>query len=200
MSPPLEQDWADLVRHWQGQHADIDKEIAFDEQDMLLRLRHQRVLKILLTAAEVAGLAVVLGIASWMSRLWLSEPGASPVLILLLLLPACIVLWQRWRQRVSPAARALEGIESAIEREERLLESARLSHVMSLLALAAMIMMVLVQLYHHTLVIRFASVLSFALMYLYVFGLQIALLLWTRRLRRRRAQLEAVRMALHPAE
>ena len=196
MSPSPQQDWADLSRHWQRQDADI----GLSERDMLLRLRHQRLLTMLLTGAEVVNSGVVLGIAAWMSRIWLVEPGASPILIIFLMLPTCMVLWQRWRQRVSEAAGVLEGIESTLERGERLLEFIRLSSVMSLLALLAMIMMVLVHMYHHTLVINLESIVSFALMYIYVFGLQIALILWTRRLRRSRARLEAVRHAIQAAE
>lgn len=191
-----EHEWADLGESWQKPHADM----ALFEEELRVRLRRQRLMTTVLKGAEPLSLGVVLGAAAWMSRTWRVEPGASPVLILLLLLPTCMVLGQRWRQRALDTDRGLEGIDRTILREERLLESLRLGSVMSYLALAAMIMMVLVHLYHHSLFISLEAVVSFSLMYLYVFGLQIALMIWGRRLSRRRRTWQAVRNALHPPE
>jgi hypothetical protein len=196
MSELPEQDWADLGGSWRNQDADM----GLSEHALQARLRRQRLMTSLLTGGEALSLAVVLAIAVWMSRNWLAEPGASPILILFLLTPTGMVLWQRWRRRASEAVSGLEGIDAVIAREARLLESIRLGSVMSHLALAAMIMMVLAHIYHHSLVISSASVASIALMYLYVFGLQIGLIVWTLRLRRRHDRLEAVRNALHPPE
>jgi hypothetical protein len=68
---------------------------------------------------------------------------------------------------------------------------------MSQLALAAMILM-LVDLYHHWRFVNIAAIVSFTLMYLYVFGLLIALIAWARRVRQQRKRLELVRRALQP--
>lgn len=196
MSELQQDDWAKVGSRWQQQESGM----ALSEGELHRRLHRQRIITMLVTGAEVLSLAVVLAAAAWMSRLWLTEPGASPILILLLLLPACIVLWRRWRQRASEATRGLEDIDAVIAREERMLESVRLGSVLSQLALVAMIMVVLVHMYHHWPFLGIASLVSLALMFTYVFGLQIALAVWARRLRLQRSQLEVVRRALHPPE
>jgi hypothetical protein len=189
-------DWVDLGRAWQEQEADI----GLSAEELQARLWRQRIMTAVLMVGELLSLAVVLGVATWMSRLWLRTPGGSPILIIFLLLPTCVVLSLRWRQRAGQEAAGLEGIDATIQREERLLEFMRLGSAMSQLALAGFIMTVVVHLYHHSLVVSISigSIVSVTVLFLYVYGLQIALIVWGHRVRRRRKRLEAVRRALQP--
>jgi hypothetical protein len=203
MKQPQDPDWADLGRTWQEQDADL----GLSANELQVRLRRQRIVTTVLRVGEVLSLAVVVWMVARMSLIWLAElakppvvPGLrpSPILIIFLLVPTLIVLWLRRRQRAGQEASGLEGIDATILREERLLESMRLGSVMSQLALAGFIMTVVVQLYHHSLVVSIGSVIPVAFLFLYVFGLQIVLIVWGRRVRRRRERLEAVRRALQP--
>jgi FtsH-binding integral membrane protein len=202
MKQPADPDWADLGSAWQEQEADLGLSV----EDLQARLRRQRIWAAVLTVGEVLSLVVVLWMAAWMTRVWLTAPPVapglrpSPVLIILLLLPTLTVLWLRRRQRAGQEASALEGIDATMAREERLLQSMHLGSVMSQLALGGFIMTVLVHLYHHSLVVSMGtgSIVSVTVLFLYVYGLQIALIVWGRRVRRRRKRLEAVRRALQP--
>lgn len=190
------EEWVSLGHAWQQQEADLE----LSEQELEARLRRRRVMVILASVIEVLSFGVVLGIAFWMSRYWLTEPGASPILIILLLLPTCIAVWLRRRQRAAQEASALQGPEAAIRHDEQMLESMRLGSVMSQLALAGLVLAAVVSLYHRSRGFSAASIASFVLMFLYVFGLQIVLIVWARRVRRRRNKLLAIRRALHPPE
>jgi hypothetical protein len=196
MSSRPDQDWAALGSAWRAQDADME----LSEDELKARLHRQQVLLALAALAEALSLLLILGIAVWLSSYWLAEPGASPILVILLMVPTVAIVWQRRRRQAAPEPAGLQWIDATIEREERRLESIRLGSVMSQLALTGMIMMVLVHLYHHSLVFTPASIACFALMCLYVFGLQIVLIVWHLRVRGRRRRLEAIRRELQPLE
>jgi hypothetical protein len=190
-----EQDWADLSSTWREQDAHLE----LSEHELRARLRRDRLIEALVHAAEWLSLAVALGVAVWMFHDW---PTRRPGLILIewLLLQAAVVLWMRRRRRSQRDLAVLDRIDASIEGDNRLLESVRLGGVMGLIALAAMIIAVAFSLQRHPVVVSVGTLTSLSILFVYVFAMQTALVVYGRRVRRRRMRLERMKRALRNPE
>lgn len=195
MNQSNDPEWADLGNAWQEQHHQLE----ISEHELQARLRHQRVVEALLSVSEWLGLAVALGVTVWMSRYWLADRYGL-ILFVWLLVQAVVVLWMRRRRQSQAAPSVLDHLDASIERDDRLVESLRLGNLMGLIALAAAIVAVAVSLRRHSVVISVASLTPLALLFVYVFAVQIAILVYARRVRRRRKKFEAIRRALRALE
>jgi hypothetical protein len=193
---PRDPEWAALCKAWQEQ----DEKLLLPEHELRSRLRRRRLLLAGLAMAEAASLALVLGSVAYMACAWITTPGASPILIVFVLLYAGVLLRLRLRHRAAIKKGVLEGVDASTEREERLLESMRLGAVMGMIALAGMIVAIVMSPGHYTTILSPAPLTVMAALSVYVFGLQVALLVWGAQVRRRRRKLEAIRRALQPPE
>jgi hypothetical protein len=188
---PDDQGWDALGKAWQEQ----DGALVLAERELAARLRRQRIMMGVLATAEVASLVPGLGAVAYMTQGWLATRGSSPILILWVLLCLAVLLWLRMRHAAA-AGGALEGLDDATQRDERLLEIARLGSVMGMIALGAMIVAVVMSVRHDLSALSPVSLAGFATLSAYVFGLQIVLMTWGMRVRARRRQREAIQQTL----
>ena len=189
-----DEEWGVLGRAWQEQ----DGRLALTEDELEARLRRRRMMLAVLGIAEAASLLLALAAVAYLSRAWLETPGASPIMIIWLLLCIGFLLWRRVRQRAAVDRSVLEGIDASTERDERLLESVRLGGVMGMIALGGLIIAAVMSPGRRGAVLTPAGMCVLGALSVYVFGLQIVLLVWGRRVLRRRRQREAIQRALHP--
>jgi hypothetical protein len=193
---PRDPDWAALGKAWQEQ----DERLVLPEHELRARLRRRGLFLAGLAVAEAASLALVLGSVAYMACAWLTTPGASPILIVFVLLYTGLLLRLGVRQRAAAQKSVLEGVDACTELEERLLESIRLGAVMGMIALGGMIVAIVMSPRHYTTILSPVPLAVMAVLSVYVFGLQIVLLVWGEKVRHRRRKREAIRRALHPPE
>jgi hypothetical protein len=184
-------DWSKLGMQWRQQAIELD----FSEQDLHTRLRRQRTLLTLMTVAEALSLLITLGAVVWMTHHWLTG-RIGPILIGWLLLQGALVFWMRRRQPTSYDAGVLDRLDASIEHDSRIVESLRLGGLTGSVALAGMIVAVAVCLHNGSILASPASIAAFGLLFLYVFTVQVAIMVYARRVRRRREKLEAIRDSL----
>ncbi len=184
-------DWQDLEAAWQA----AGEEISLSEGALRSQLRRRRALVAIQTALEIISVSAAVLVALWIRR---HSPGMHIGSLLLgwLVLQAVLVAWLRWREQVSDTSSVMEGIAASIERDERLVRSMRLGSLLSMLALSCVLLATAAGLFGGVLFHSPMLLAVLAPLLLYVFAVQVAILVWTRRVRRRRNRLEDIRRAL----
>ena len=195
MSETHEPDWKDLEDAWKSQSTDVD----FSEEKLQSRLRGQRVALAFQTVAEVTGFVLTVLLAVWMIRHSVASRFGE-VLLVWLFPQAAIVLWLRRRERTWETDNVLDRLDASIERDDRVVMSMRLGSVMGMIALGSMIMAWCASVSRHVPATSPATLMGIALLAIYVFAAQIAILVYSRRVRRRRKRFEAIRRVLRAPE
>jgi hypothetical protein len=191
MSESREQDWKDLEYLWKSQTTELD----FSEQSLQQRLRAQRTVLSVQTVAEIAGFVLCVLLAIWM--IWHSISGHFGALLLAwLFVLTPIVLWLRRRGPTSETESVMNRLDANIEREDRVVLSMRLGTVMSMTVLGGMIMVVCASLLGRAPVMTPVTVTGVALVAIYVFTVQMVIMVSARRVSRHRKRLEEIRRAL----
>jgi hypothetical protein len=190
-------DWNELREAWKG----VDQEAALSRDALLHKLRQRRALIAVQSTLELAGFVAALLVAFWARR---HSPAAHLGNLLLgwSALQGVFVLWLRWRERRSDTTSVLDGVEVSIERDEHLDRSMRLGNAVSMLALICVLLATAQALFGGMIRLTPALLTALVLLAVYVFGVQVLILLWTRRVRRRRQRFEDIKRALevsHPS-
>jgi hypothetical protein len=195
MTERSEQDWKDLEYLWKSQTADLE----FSAEGLQRRLRVQRTVLALQTAAEIAGFVLCTLLAIWMIAHSVAGRFGTMLLVWLFLL-APIVLWLRRRGPTLETANVMNRLDENIERDERVVLSMRLGSVMSMSALAGMIMAVCWALFGKGAVLTPVTLAGITLVAIYVFAVQVTIMVSARRVSRHRKRLEEIRRVLRAPE
>jgi len=190
-----EEEWGALGRAWQEQ----DGRLVLSEQALKARMHRWRIVLGLLGVAEALSLLLVFVALSFLSLRWLGTPGASPIMMVWLLLCVGCLIWRRVQHRAVAARTLLEGIDAGTELDERLLESVRLGGVMGMIALGGLIAAAVMRPDGLATVLTPANMTVLGALSVYVFGMQSVLLVWGRKVLRRRRQRESLLRALQAA-
>jgi hypothetical protein len=195
MTSSDDSDWKSLEAAWKaaGESAEVS------ETALSKRLWRQRVLLGVQTSVEILSFVVTTIVALWMRQQPMSH-RLGTLLLGWLVLQAGIVLGLRLRRQTTETASVLDGLDTRIERDARLVQSLGLGSVMSMLALAAIVLATATTLLHHSPRWTPELIVAIGLLVLYVFSIQATILLWARRVRRRQKKLEGIRQALRDPE
>jgi len=191
MTSSDDRDWKHLEAAWRL----AGESVEVSETALNKRLWRQRALLAVQTGVEMLSVVVTAIVALWMRH----QPTSHRLGTLLLgwlVLQAALVLGLRLAPQTPEPANVLGGLDASIERDARLVQTLRLGSVMSMLALAAIVLGAATTLLQHSPQWTPESIFVIGLLVLYVFSSQAVLLLWARRVRRRRQKLEDIRRAL----
>jgi hypothetical protein len=163
------------------------------------RLWRQRVILGVQTSVEILSFIVAATAALWMRHQPLSH-RLGTLLLGWLLLQTFIVVRLRLRGRATDTASVLQGLEARIEQDAYFLRSLRSGSVTSMLALAGIVLATATAFLQRSQQWSPALQLAMALLAVYVFATQAAILVWMRRIQRSRARLEEIRKAMSAPE
>jgi membrane protein YdbS with pleckstrin-like domain len=195
-SKPMDnEDWAALGTKWRTLEADLE----LSESELQRRLRRQRTLVALMGVAEAVSLAIALGVAVWMMQ-YAAIGRFGPALIVWLLLQAAGAFWMRRRQPTTYDTSVLERLDASIEHDSRIVESLRLGSLMGSIALAAMTVAVAFSLRNGLILASPPALACCAFLFIYVFAIQVVIIVYARQVQRRRKRLENIRRSLTTLE
>jgi hypothetical protein len=195
MTPPEGNDWKDLEVAWKAAGEDV----TLSEAALHRRQHRQRALLAAQNALEIASFVLAALVALWLQR----QPFSRHLGVLLvgwLILQSTIVLYLRRRQHATDTASVLDGLDASIEQDDRLVRSLRLGGVMSMFALAAIILATAHQFFTDPRSLAPAPMLAIGVFVIYVFFSQVVIVLWARRVRMRRQKLDDIRRAMAAPE
>ena len=195
MTSSDESDWKRLKAAWKG----AGESVEISEAALSQRLWRQRALLGVQTAVEILSFVLAATVALWMRQQPMSH-RLGTLLLGWLVLQASVVLRLRLRRPATETASVLDGLDAKIEREARFVQSLRLGSVMSMLALAAIVLAAATTFLQRSPRWSPALIVALGLLVLYVFATQAVILLWGRRIRRYRKRLENIRQALSAPE
>ncbi len=184
-------DWKDLEAAWKATGEDI----PLTDAALRTQLRRRRALVAIHITLEIASVATAAVVAFWIRRRSPTVPLGS-LLLGWLVLQAVMVSWLRWRAHVPDTTSVMEGIAASIERDEHLIRSLGLGSLLSMLALACVLLATAAGLFGGALFHSPGMLAALVPLLVYVFSVQAAILVWTRRVRRRRKRLEDIKRAL----
>lgn len=188
-------DWKSLAAAWKA----AGEPVEVSEAALSQRLWRQRVVLGVQTSVEILSFVLAAIVALWIRQ----QPTSHRLGALLLgwlVLQTGIALGLRLRRPATDTASVLDTLDTRIEQDARFLQSLRLGSVMSMLALAAMVLAIATTLLQHSPWWSPALLVAIGSLVLYVFATQAVLLLLTRRIRRRCERLENIRQALSAPE
>ncbi|HEV7608234.1 MAG TPA: hypothetical protein VGO61_12905 [Steroidobacteraceae bacterium] len=177
-------DWNDLAKLWQADGAGI----SIDEIEQHVRRERLQLLGVLI--AEIAGLCVAAGAASW---LYFFTPFTVLGAVIAIFGGVCTLLAVRMRREPAPsgARDLLHSLKESIAREDWIDGQLRLGRALNFVALFAIVMATSMQLLHFH-AISSLGLAGAAVSSVYVVGVLVWNLVLTRRTKRRRARLEYI--------
>lgn len=188
-------DWKNLGAAWKAESEPVE----VSETALTKRLWRRRVILGVQTSAEILSFILAAIVALWI-RLQPTSSRLGTLLLGWLLLQTAIILRLRIHRSTADTASVLDALDARIEQDTRFLQSLRLGSVMSMLALAALVLAIATTLFQRAPQWSPTLIVAIGLFALYVFAIQAAIVLWTRHIRRCRKKLENVRQALSAPE